>query len=275
MMRTSLDRIADKTADALEAFNKRVDPSGGARTDPALQNEVDALLRPPLARDFARVKREYDQNDEYVFVEDGLPAELISRIRREVVLSHATRSVVPWQRAAGSVGYRRIQRDAPFTAALYRSPVLREYVSALSGKPIHCRPDHDDHACTFYVYSKPGDRMAYHRDVCGCEDGASYSLIIGVINDSTQKLLVKRRRQTLRLSTPPGTLVTFSGSKLLHGVSRLGRSELRVVVGLAYITNDRQPPTRRLVKVMADTFSNFGVGGLVNRVRARARSAAP
>ncbi len=154
---------------------------------------------------------------------------------------------------------------------------MRDYVSALAGKPILCRPDDDDHGCTFYLYTKPGDRMAYHYDTCGCEDGVSYSLILGVINDCTQKLLVKLRRNEppLRLSTTPGTLVTFSGSKLLHGVSRLGRNELRVVVGLAYITDERRRPTRRLVKTMADTFLNFGVGTLVNRVRARVRPAAP
>jgi hypothetical protein len=260
MMRASLDRIADRTSVTLEAFNRAIDPFGSAPTDPALQHEVDALLRPVLARDFARVKRKFDENDEYVFVEEGLPAEIVARIRAEVVVSRATRSVAPWHRAAGSIGYRQIQREAPFTAAFYRSAVLREYVSALSGKPIQCRRDDDDHACTFYVYSKPGDRMAYHYDVCGCEDGVSYSLIVGVINNCSQKLLVKLRRdeQPLRLSTPPGTLVTFSGSKLLHGVSRLGRKR----------------PTRRLVKVMADTFLHFGVGGLVKRVRERVRAAA-
>jgi hypothetical protein len=266
------DRIVDKAADKLDAFNRSMDPIAGAPTDDALQAEVDELLRPALARDLARVQRQFAENDEYAHVEAGLPAELIDRIRREVIVSHATRSVWPWHRAAGSIGYRRIQVEAPVTAALYRSSVMRDYVSALSGKPIHCRSDDDDHACTFYVYSRPGDQMAYHYDVCGCEDGASYSLIIGVTNDCTQKLLVElhrgdptRKQQSLQISTTPGTLITFSGSKLWHGVSKLGHNELRVTLGLAYVTTTYQPPTRRFTKVMADTLFHFGLGGLLKR----------
>jgi hypothetical protein len=268
-----IDRLAGAVADRLDAFNHAVDPIAGAATQPALQTEVDALLAPALTRGLAEAQARFAEDDEYVLVEDGLPPEVVERIRREVQVDHATRSVVPWHRAAGSIGYRRIQVEAPFTAALYRSRAMRDYVSALCGKPIQCKPDDDDHACTFYVYAKPGDRMAFHHDVCGCEDGASYSLIIGIIDDSTQRLLVElgrgdptRRQRSLRIATKPGMVITFAGSKLWHGVSRLGPNELRVALGLAYATNGHQPPRRRLVKVMADTLFHFGVGGLLKRL---------
>ena len=267
-----IDRFADSLADRLDAFNHSVDPIAGAATEPALQEEVEALLRPVLLRDLERVRREFVQNDEYVCVEDALPAQIVDRIRREVVVGHATRSFVRWYRAAGSVGYRRIQVEAPFTAALYRSRAMRDYVSALCGKPMQCKSDDDDHACTFYVYSKPGDRMSFHYDVCGCEDAASYSMIIGVIDDSSQKLLValhrgdkSRAAQSLSISTKPGLMITFAGSKVWHGVSRLGRDELRVTLGLAYATNNHQPAKRRLVKVTADTLFHFGLGGMLKR----------
>jgi hypothetical protein len=267
-----IDRVADIVADRLDAFNHAVDPVAGAASDPALQAEVDALLRPALSRDLDRVRRDFVENDEYVCVEHGLPPEIVDRIRQEIVVGRATRSVVPWYRAAGSIGYRRIQLEAPFTAALYRSRPMIDYVSALCGKPIHCKSDDDDHACTFYVYSKPGDRMSFHYDVCGCEDAASYSLIIGVVDDSTQKLLVELHRgddartpRSLAISTRPGLIITFAGSKVWHGVSRLGRNELRVTLGLAYATNDHQPSKRRLVKVMADTLFHFGLGGKLDR----------
>ena len=97
-------------------------------------------------------------------------------------------------------------------------------------------------------------------------------MIIGVVDDSTQRLLVElhrgdgaRRRQSLQISTRPGVMITFAGSKVWHGVSRLGRNELRVTLGLAYAANNRQPPRRRLIKVMADTFFHFGLGGMVKR----------
>jgi hypothetical protein len=274
----SIDRMADALANRLDAFNHSVDPLSGAVTDPALQAEVDALLAPALSRDLDRVRREFAENDEYVCVEHGLPAEVIDRIKREIVVHHASRSIVPWYRSAGSIGYRRIQIEAPFTAAIYRSSAMRDYVSALCGKPILCKSDDDDHACTFYVYNKAGDRMSFHYDVCGCEDAASYSLIIGIVDDSTQRLLVElhrdnsaRAKRSMAVSTRPGLVITFAGSKVWHGVSRLGRGELRVTLGLAYATNDRQPSKRRLVKVMADTFFHFGIGGALKR-RARARA---
>jgi hypothetical protein len=267
---SAIDRLADGAADRLDQFNRSVDPIKSAPTDPELQREVDALLRDSLFRNFDEQKRQFWANDEFVMVSHGLPNTIIDRVRSEIRIEHATRSVVPWHRAAGSIGYRRIQHEAPFTAAIYRSEVMREYVSSLCDKPILCKSDDDDHACTFYVYTKPGDQMAYHYDICGCEDGASYSLIIGVINDCTQRLLVQLHRgkpeqQNMKIATPPGTLITFSGSKLWHGVSPLGRNETRVTLGLAYATNTYQPPTRRLVKVAADTFFHFGVGGWLRR----------
>lgn len=275
-----IDQLADVVADRLDAFNHSVDPIAGAATDAALQAEVDALLAPVLSRDLERVRAAFAEDNEYVLVEHGLPPAIVERIRQEVNVASATRSVVPWHRAAGSIGYRRIQVDAPFTAALYRSRAMRDYVSALCGKPIQCKSDDDDHACTFYVYTRPGDRMSFHYDVCGCEDAASYSMIIGVVDDSTQKLLVElhrgdgaRKRQSLRISTKPGVMITFAGSKVWHGVSRLGRNELRVTLGLAYATNDRQPPRRRLIKVVADTLFHFGLGGMLKRgVRRRRNS---
>jgi len=272
-----IDQLADIVADRLDAFNRSADPIAGAATEAGLQAEVDALLTPVLSRNVAEVATAFAENNEYVLVEQGLPPEIVNRIRQEVNVAQATRSVVPWYRAAGSIGYRRIQLEAPFTAALYRSRAMRDYVSALCGKPIQCKSDDDDHACTFYVYSKPGDRMSFHYDVCGCEDAASYSMIIGVVDDSSQKLLVElhrgdrvRRKESLQIATRPGVMITFAGSKVWHAVSRLGRNELRVTLGLAYATNiTRQPPRRRLIKVMADTFFHFGMGGMLKRRRRR------
>jgi hypothetical protein len=268
-----IDRLADVIADRLDAFNHSADPIAGAPTDAALQAEVDSLLTPVLSRNLEQTRKEFAENNEYLLVEEGLPAGIIDRVRQELNVAQATRSAVPWYRAAGSIGYRRIQVEAPFTAALYRSKAMRDYVSALCGKPIQCKSHDDDHACTFYVYTKPGDRMSFHYDVCGCEDAASYSMIIGVIDDSTQKLLVElhrddrtRKTQSLRISTKPGLMITFAGSKVWHGVSRLGRNEVRVTLGLAYATNNnRQPPRRRLIKVFADTFFHFGIGGMLKR----------
>lgn len=277
-VRRYVDLAADRAADRLDAFNRAANPVPLATFDPELQAEVDALLRPALERNLASVRAEFWANDEYVNVAEGLPLELIEKVRRELDVTKATRSFGIWHRAAGSIGYRRIQAEAPVTAAIYRSPAMRAYLSALTGKPILCRDDADDHACTFYVYTRPGDHMGFHHDICGCEDGTAYSMIIGVIDDSTQQLLVEvhrgdtARARSLRVSTKPGMLITFSGSKLWHGVSRLGRDERRITLGLAYTTTEYRPPVRKLVKVTADTLFHFGIGGWIARAKQCVRS---
>jgi hypothetical protein len=274
-VRRYVDTLADRAADRLDAFNRAVNPVKLGVVDTGLQAEVDAMLRPALERHLDAVRAEFWTNDEYVHVPSGLPPELVERIRSELDLSKATRSFGIWHRAAGSIGYRRIQAEAPVTAAVYRSQAMLDYLSALTGKRIYCRDDADDHACTFYVYTRPGDHMGFHHDICGCEDGAAYSMIIGVIDDSTQQLLVELRHgdpvraRSLRVSTPPGTLISFSGSKLLHGVSKLGRNERRVTLGLAYVTTTFRPPVRKLVKVTADTLFHFGIAGWVERAKRR------
>src|SRR5437879_13818171 len=102
---------------------------------------MDALLTPVLSRDLEQTRAAFAENNEYVLVEHGLPPEIVDRIRREVNVAQATRSVVPWYRAAGSIGYRGIQVEAPFTAALYRSTAMADYLSALCAQPIQCKSD--------------------------------------------------------------------------------------------------------------------------------------
>jgi hypothetical protein len=269
-----VDTAADKTADRLDSFNKSMNVGGCVATTPQLQREVDDMLAASLTDTIDAARSEFTDNNEYIHRVHGLPASVINRVRQEIHVANVTRSIVPWHRKAGSIGYRRIQSEAPFTAALYRSPVMLNYLRELTGKPIKCKADDDDHACTFYVYTEPGDHMGYHYDICGCEDGASYSLIIGVIDDSTQQLLVdlhnddaSRDTQKLKISTTPGTLIAFAGSKVWHGVSKLGKNQQRVTLGLAYAISDYHPPMRRLVKVSADTLFHFGIGGMVKNVR--------
>jgi hypothetical protein len=276
-----VDSVANALANHLDAFNKAMTPGTIVKTDPAVQEDVDRMLGPALSHDIAKVAARFIADNEFVHVVNGVPAELVDLIRAEIKPETASRSVATWHRAAGSIGYRRIQAEAPYTAALYRSPVMLHYLRTLTGKPIQCKSDDDDHACTFYVYTRRGDHMGYHYDICGCEDAASYSLIIGIIDDSSQRLLIAlhhddpdRATHQLSVATPPGTLIAFAGSKVWHAVSPLGRNETRVSLGLAYSINDYQPPVRRLVKVSADTFFHFGLGGVVKKARGLIRKQA-
>lgn len=277
MLRAAVERVVDRAADRLDAFNRSMNPvPPGAGVPEALQAEVDAALATALGPGLDAARAAFADGDEFLHLPAALPASLIERLRAEATAAHATRSVGLWHRRAGSVGYRRIQRQAPVAAAIYRSEALLGYLRALTGKPLMCRPDDDDHACTFYVYTRAGDHMGYHYDLCGCEDGAAYSCIIGVIDDSTQRLLVQLHRhdparvRPLSIATTPGTFIAFSGSKLWHAVSPLGHRERRISMGLAYVTTTHRPPMRKLVKVVADTVFHFGLGGVLARLGLRA-----
>ena len=89
-----IDRLADVVADRLDAFNHSADPIAGAATDAALQAEVDALLTPVLSRNLEQVRTAFAENNEYVLVEQGLPPEIVDRIRQEVNVAQATCAIL-------------------------------------------------------------------------------------------------------------------------------------------------------------------------------------
>jgi NAD(P)-dependent dehydrogenase (short-subunit alcohol dehydrogenase family) len=234
----------------------------------SVQVEVDrALKRAFEALDFDAVKRAFQEQDEFVFLERVLPADLAARMAAEVTAPalHRSRSWLPFIRSAGHVGYRDLSARAPTTVAVYRSPVFIDFMSRLTGKPLYLKSDQDDHACTTYEYTRSGDGMRFHYDTCGCEDEASYSMIIGLIDRSSQELLCDLHKKNPRrpvkrvaLKVHPGSMALFCGSKVWHGVSPLGSGEHRVVLSLAYASNPAMTKPRRFIENVKDAVLYFG-----------------
>ncbi|HZF53054.1 MAG TPA: SDR family NAD(P)-dependent oxidoreductase [Polyangiaceae bacterium] len=236
------------------------------------QAEVDRILKRAFdSLDFEAVKRAFESQGEFVFLEGVLPPELAARMAAEVTAPSLRRhrSFLPFIRSAGHVGYRQLSARAPLTVAVYRSPHFVDFMSRLTGKKLYLKSDQDDHACTTYEYTRRGDGMQFHYDTCGCEEEASYSMIVGILDRSSQRLMCDLNKKTpgrpvtrVTLKTPPGSMALFCGSKVWHGVSPLGEGEHRIVLSLSYASNPAMPKPRRFAENVKDAVLYFGPSAL-------------
>lgn len=239
------------------------------------QREVDQLLtRAFEALDFDVIKKAFDEQDEFVFLERVLPEGLAARMADEATAPSLRRfrSVLPFIRSAGHVGYRELAARAPVTTAVYRSPVFIDFMSRLTGKPLYLKSDNDDHACATYEYTRKGDGMRFHYDTCGCEEGASYTMIIGLIDRSSQRLLCDlhkksdtKRVERVSVKVEPGSMALFCGSKVWHGVSPMGEGERRVVLSLSYASEPTMTKPRRFAENLKDAVLYFGPSALFQK----------
>lgn len=264
------DRVAERILDHLA---RRQGPSTSPPPVPAaIQDEMDAMWRDVLATvDLAAARDEYLEAGELLVLRDLVPLALCQRTLAEIDLARPTRSRMPFVRAAQHVGWRTLQRIAPLSSAIYRSPVFLEWMSALVGRALQLKDPEDDHACATYEYERRGDGMKFHFDTCGCEEGASFTQLLSLHDQSSQRLIVDLHTTDGRpverrvLQTLPGTLVVFCGSKVWHGVSPLGPNERRVILSMSYATDPSMPPWRRLYENLKDSILYFGPGALLQR----------
>jgi hypothetical protein len=176
---------------------------------------------------------------------------------------------MPLIRSAQNVGWRTLQRISPLATALYSSPAFLEWMGLLAGRPLQLKDRADDHACTTYEYTRAGDHMRPHYDTCGCEPGASYTQLLALHDQSTQRLIVDLPAERRALQTRPGTLVVFCGSKVRHSVSPLGAGERRVMLSMSYASDPTMTPWNRLYQNVKDALLFFGPGVLLRGVRRR------
>jgi hypothetical protein len=231
--------------------------------------DVDA---PFAALDAAALRASFVDRDECVVLPDLIDRPLVDAMAGELSATfRGTRSRLPFIRSAAHLGYRWIQRHAPVTTGFYRSPAFLAFMSELTGKPMRLKDPQDDHACATYGYDRAGDGMRFHYDVCGCEPGASYTMILGLVDRSSQRLLLDlhrrdpTRRRLERIATAPGTMVVFCGSTTWHGVSSLGPDEKRMVLSMSYETGPTMSPRRRFSENLKDAVLYFGPSALLQR----------
>jgi hypothetical protein len=259
VINTLVDQLANRLTTALAA----------PPVPQAVQRDADAMWQAQLgAIDLPAARERFLADGEFIVFERLVPTAITERALAEVERARATRSWLPNIRSAQHVGWRALQRIAPLTSAIYRSPVFLDWMSALVGRPMLLKDPADDHACATYEYDRTGDHMKHHYDTCGCDENASYSQLLSLFDRSSQRVLVDLHTKDRKLiehreiQTPAGTLVVFCGSKVWHGVSTLGPGERRVILSMSYASDPSMPPWRRLYENVKDAVLYFGPGAL-------------
>ena len=116
--------------------------------------------------DVEAVRRQYWDQNEFVYLERWLPAPLIDRMLVEVdrVRPAINRNYIPRHKKGGSVSFHTLVEQAPTIIALYRAPAFIDFLTCLTGAPLQACPPSDPHSCALYFYSEPGDHIGFHFD---------------------------------------------------------------------------------------------------------------
>ncbi|MGE5850541.1 MAG: 2OG-Fe(II) oxygenase [Candidatus Methylomirabilota bacterium] len=229
--------------------------------------------------DFGKTHGEYWEQNECVFVERFLPADLVEatlvpevqRLRPQV-----HRNYIPGHKKGGSISAFTLSQKAPIFLTLYTSPEFLAFLSRLVGARLLLCPDNDPHACALYYYTEPGDHIGYHYDTSHYQ-GARYTVLLGLVQRSERCRLVAqlhkddptRKVREISLAYGPGDLVVFNGNKLWHAVTPLANGEERVVLTLEYVTNQQMALPKRIFSNLKDAFAYFGPSALWPRRRPR------
>lgn len=216
--------------------------------------------------DVAAVREAYWQQNQFVYLERGLPPAVIEPFVAAVerLRPSVHRNYIPRHKKGGSVSFYTLAAEAPEIVALYRAPAFLDFLRTVTGQPLVECPESDPHACALYYYTEPGDHIGFHYDTSYYQ-GARYTVLVGLIERSSSRLVCQPYRRDperapveLRLATEPGTLVLFNGDMLYHCVTPLGEGEERVSLTLEYVTNPGMRRFKRFVSNMKDSIAYFG-----------------
>jgi hypothetical protein len=234
---------------------------GGAPPDPdqAMAARLSALDAPSLHREFAG-------QGAFLYLRDFLTPQVTAQLVTAVaaVTAAVNRNYLPGHKQGGSVSRHAIDRLAPFIAGLYRSPALIQWLEQVAGERLQMSPPDDPHAYALYFYTRPGDHIGWHYDT-SYYAGRRYTLLIGVIDESTCRLEYQRHTRDAdvaivpgSLHIPPGGLVFFDGDRLRHRITPLGTGEVRVSLTFEYVTDPTMRLWRRVISNMKDAVAYFG-----------------
>mmetsp|Transcript_33356 Transcript_33356/g.105722 ORF Transcript_33356/g.105722 Transcript_33356/m.105722 type:complete len:654 (-) Transcript_33356:73-2034(-) len=179
----------------------------------------------------------------YVVLDNLLPPELLHRFVEDArALGRGHHRVQVHIARSGAVSRQSIdslQRGSELTwGALYRSEVLRSFLSEVTGFSLYPVADKDIEAYTLYYYG-PGDEVDEHTDgsYTGCR---MLSLGIGLINEVEEAGLELFKHWSLgglhKVNTTPGRGVLYD-TYVRHRVSAFGPRDLeRVVASVRFAT---------------------------------------
>jgi len=227
--------------------------------------------------DLPELRREFRAQGAFLYLPQFLPEALTAQLIAAVtdVAPVINRNYLPGHKQGGSVSRHAIDERAPGIAALYRSPALLAWLSAVAGEPLQVSPADDPHAYALYFYTQPGDHIGWHYDT-SYYAGRRYTVLIGVIDESSCRLdyqlhtrSPERAPQPGSLKIAPGGLVFFDGDALRHRISPLAAGERRVSLTFEYLTDARMHRWGRFVSNMKDSIAYFGFRQVFGSRRAR------
>ncbi|HET6674167.1 MAG TPA: 2OG-Fe(II) oxygenase [Nitrospiraceae bacterium] len=237
-----------------------------------ITESVDQAL---AALDVDRLKREYWEQNEFLYIPAFLPRDLVETSlvpQAQKLKSDLNRNYIPGHKKGGSVSYYGVIEKAPTFLELYRSPGFRSLLNRLTNVDLLLCPDTDPHACALYYYTEPGDHIGFHYDTSYYK-GARYTVLMGLLDQSQQCRLVcelykdmpGKQPVHLELATAPGDMVIFNGDNLWHAVTPLGQREERIVLTMEYVTNPEMGAFKRLYSNLKDSFAYFGLRAVFKR----------
>ena len=238
----------------------------GVDDGPSVGSIDEAVAFATRRVDARAVHGEFQRQGAFVSIDRLLPgaitAPLIEAARR--LLPDANRNYLPGHKKGGSISRHVIDTSAPAIAALYRSPALVAFLERTCGeKLLPCPPD-DPHAYALYYYTRPGDHIGWHYDT-SYYDGRRYTVLIGVVDESTCRLDYELHTREEGRAPEPGTvriptggIVFFDGDRLRHRITPLGVGELRVSLTFEYVTDPGMRRWRRALSNLKDAFAYFG-----------------
>ncbi|MGF6726546.1 hypothetical protein P3T43_005936 [Paraburkholderia sp. GAS41] len=216
--------------------------------------------------DTAQLSRDFADQGAFLYMEDFLAPEVTAQLvhSARALLDEVNRNYLPGHKQGGSVSRHTIDRLAPFIAELYRSKELIGWLERLSGDKLMVSPPDDPHAYALYYYTRPGDHIGWHYDT-SYYDGRRYTLLLGVIDESSCRLDYELHTRNPdvpdepgSVQIPPGGLVFFDGDKLRHRITPAGANEFRVSLTFEYVTDPNMRPWRRLISNLKDAIAYFG-----------------
>jgi len=232
---------------------------------------IDDLIREAVgAQDETALGRRYLEQDEFVVVEDFLPASVLEQWEAQLpmLVPQIHRNYLPGHKKGGSVAYDTVRSVAPAITDVYHSPQLLGFLRRIVGAEMQECPPDDPHRCAFYAYTEEGDHMGFHYDTSYYKD-RRWTLLVGFKDDSSSRLLCHLHTtqpghevEKLELKMTPGMLVLFNGDKVYHSVSPVQAGETRYVISMQFVTSGEMNPFMRFISNMKDAVAYFGLRGV-------------
>jgi hypothetical protein len=237
--------------------------AGSGKIDHAIDHAIATQTR---SLDTASLQRAFAEQGAFLYLEDFLPPDLTQQIARAALelTNVVNRNYLPGHKQGGSVSRHTIDMLAPVIAELYRSPALMQWLEAITGEKLQPSPADDPHAYALYYYTREGDHIGWHYDT-SYYAGRRYTLLFGVLDDSSCRLDYELHTRTPgaqpvpgSVQYPPGSIVLFDGDKLRHRVTPSRAGETRISLTFEYVTDAHMRPWRRFVSNMKDAIAYFG-----------------